>query len=38
MALILSHADLQRCLNMTEAIAAMRVAFSTLYTGDAQVP
>ncbi len=29
---------LQRCLDMTEAIAAMRVAFSTLYTGDAQVP
>ncbi len=38
MALILSRADVQRCLNMTEAIATMRVAFSTLYTGDAQVP
>ncbi len=38
MALILSRADVQRCLNMTEAIAAMRVAFSTLYTGDLQVP
>jgi hypothetical protein len=29
---------LQRCLDTTEAIAAMRVAFSTLYIGDAQVP
>ena len=38
MALILSRADVQRCLNMTEAIAAMRVALSTLYTGDARVP
>ncbi len=38
MALILSRADVQRCLNMTEAIAAMRVASSTLYTCDAQVP
>ncbi len=38
MALILSRADVQRCLTMTEAIAAMRVAFSGLHTGNAQVP
>ncbi len=38
MALILSRADIQRCLNMTEAIEAMRVAFSALSAGHAQVP
>ncbi len=38
MALILSRADVQRCLNMAEAIAAMRVAFRVLYTGGAQLP
>ena len=38
MALILSRADVQRCLNMAEAIAAMQVAFRALYTGGAQLP
>src|SRR5712691_5589118 len=38
MAFILSRADIQRCLNMTEAIEAMRVAFSALSVGHAQVP
>lgn len=37
MALILSRADVQRCLSMAEAIAAMRVAFAALYTGQAEV-
>jgi ornithine cyclodeaminase/alanine dehydrogenase-like protein (mu-crystallin family) len=38
MALILSRADVQQCLTMTEAIAAMRVAFGALSAGQAQVP
>src|SRR6266699_2124266 len=38
MALILSRADVQRCLNMTEAIEAMRVAFGALSAGLAQTP
>ena len=38
MALILSRADVRRCLTMAEAIAAMRIAFTTLYTGEAKVP
>lgn len=38
MALILSRADVQRCLTMTEAIAAMRTAFGALSTSRAQVP
>jgi len=35
MALILSHTGIQRCMNMPEA---MRIAFSALSTGQAQVP
>jgi hypothetical protein len=31
MALILSRTDVQHCLNMTEAIEAMRTAFAALY-------
>jgi ornithine cyclodeaminase/alanine dehydrogenase-like protein (mu-crystallin family) len=38
MARILSRADVQRCLTMSEAIDAMRVAFHALNTGQAQVP
>jgi ornithine cyclodeaminase len=38
MALILSRADVQRCLTMMEAIAAMRIAFAALHAGEAQVP
>ena len=38
MALILSRADVQYCLDMPSAIEAMRVAFSALSTGHAQVP
>ena len=38
MALILSRDDLDRCLDMTSAIAAMRLAFSALSTGEAQAP
>jgi ornithine cyclodeaminase/alanine dehydrogenase-like protein (mu-crystallin family) len=38
MALILSRTDIQRCLNMTEAIEAMRIAFGALSSGLAQVP
>ncbi len=38
MALILSRTDIQRCLNMTEAIEAMRIAFGALSAGLAQVP
>ena len=38
MALILSRADIQRCLNMAEAIEAMRIAFSALSAGLAQAP
>jgi ornithine cyclodeaminase len=38
MALILSRSDVQCCLTMAEAIAAMRVAFGSLYTGKAMVP
>src|SRR5712692_2855591 len=37
MALILSRVDVQRCLNMAEAITAMRVAFGALHHGQAQV-
>src|SRR5215469_13597462 len=37
MALILSRVDVQRCLDMAEAIAAMRVAFGALHNGQAQV-
>jgi ornithine cyclodeaminase len=37
-ALILSRDDLDRCLDMTSAIAAMRLAFSALSTGEAQTP
>ena len=38
MALILSRTDVQRCLNMPDAIAAMRVAFGALQAGKAQMP
>ncbi len=38
MALILSRDDLDRCLDMTSAIAAMRLAFNALSTGEAQAP
>ncbi len=38
MALILSRADVQRCLPVTDAIAAMRTAFRILQTGKAQAP
>ncbi len=38
MALILSRADIQRCLTMPEAIEAMRIAFGALSTHRAQVP
>ncbi len=38
MALILSRTDVQRCLTMTEAIAAMREAFGALSAGRAQAP
>jgi ornithine cyclodeaminase/alanine dehydrogenase-like protein (mu-crystallin family) len=38
MALILSRADVQRSLDMTEAINAMRLAFGALYTDHAQAP
>ncbi|HEX6484634.1 MAG TPA: hypothetical protein VF043_37795 [Ktedonobacteraceae bacterium] len=38
MALILSRDDLYRCLDMTSAIAAMRLAFNALSTGEAQAP
>src|SRR5215469_7036637 len=37
-ALILSRDDLDRCLDMTSAIAAMRLAFGALSTGEAQAP
>ena len=38
MALILSQADVQRCLDMPVAIEAMRVAFLALHAGHAQMP
>ncbi|QBD78030.1 ornithine cyclodeaminase family protein [Ktedonosporobacter rubrisoli] len=38
MALILSRTDVQRCFTMTEAIEAMRVAFSALQQRNAQMP
>ena len=38
MALILSRTDVQHCLTMTEAIAAMREAFGALSAGRAQAP
>lgn len=38
MARILSRADVQRCLTMSEAIASMRLAFSALSAGRAQLP
>lgn len=38
MALILSRADVQRCLTMPDAIDAMRIAFGALHTGQAQMP
>lgn len=38
MTLILSQADVQRCLDMTSAIEAMRTAFRALATGQAQMP
>ncbi len=38
MALILSRADAVRCLNMPEAIEAMRIAFGALSAGQAQAP
>src|SRR5712692_244336 len=38
MALVLSRTDVQRCLTMAEAVAAMRVAFGALYMDQAQVP
>ncbi|HEV2581465.1 MAG TPA: hypothetical protein VGT44_11500 [Ktedonobacteraceae bacterium] len=38
MALILTRADIQRCLSMREAIDAMRVAFQALSAGHAQAP
>src|SRR5579859_5633402 len=38
MALILSRADVQHCLDMPETIEAMRGAFSALSTGHAQAP
>src|SRR5713226_2739658 len=37
MALILSRSDIQRCFTMTDAIAAMRVAFQALSAGLAQM-
>lgn len=38
MARILSRFDIQRCLTMTEAIEAMRLAFGALRTGQATMP
>ena len=38
MALILSRADVERCLDMTEAIEAMQLAFGALRAGQAQAP
>src|SRR6266516_1036227 len=38
MVLILSRADVERCLDMTEAIEAMRIAFGALSAGLAQAP
>jgi ornithine cyclodeaminase/alanine dehydrogenase-like protein (mu-crystallin family) len=38
MALVLSRADVQRCLPVTDAIEMMRTAFRALQTGKAQVP
>jgi ornithine cyclodeaminase len=38
MALILSRIDLQRCLDMPTAIAAMRTAFHALQSGQVQMP
>jgi ornithine cyclodeaminase/alanine dehydrogenase-like protein (mu-crystallin family) len=38
MARILSRADVQHCLTMSEAIEAMRVAFRALQAGQAQMP
>src|SRR5579875_409461 len=38
MALILSRADLQRCLDMSTAIKAMQVAFRALHAGQVQMP
>jgi ornithine cyclodeaminase/alanine dehydrogenase-like protein (mu-crystallin family) len=38
MALVLSRADVERCLNMKEAIEAMRLAFRALAAGEAQAP
>jgi ornithine cyclodeaminase len=38
MARILSRADVQRCISMTEAIAAMHTAFTSLQTARAQMP
>jgi ornithine cyclodeaminase/alanine dehydrogenase-like protein (mu-crystallin family) len=38
MASILSRIDIQRCLNMTEAIEAVRTAFDALNAGQAHAP
>ena len=38
MTLILSRSDIQRCLTMIDTIAAMRMAFHALSTGNAQMP
>jgi alanine dehydrogenase len=38
MALILSRSDIQQCFTMTDAIAAMRVAFQALSAGQVQMP
>lgn len=38
MALILSRADAERCLDMTEAIEAMRLSFDALSAGKAPNP
>ena len=38
MALVLSRADVQRCLTMTDAIGVMRSAFAALYHGQAEMP
>ncbi len=38
MALILSRSDIQRCFTMTDAIAAMRVAFQALSAEQVQMP
>ena len=38
MALILSRTDIRRCLNMAEAVEAMRITFGALSAGLAQDP